>query len=225
MQTNIEVDDTDEAVNEMCAAAAKDILARSSSDDEPADRQMREAAFAAVTLETQRLAHIGKAGPWCYFCGVDEVTGWCSCAFPADLRCHQRFICELCRKAHVEVAQFIQKMCSFPVVERADSRRSQFEIRLYRAASRVCNPTDSDEYDHAAHRDLAFHLAQADPFGDGETFRAGVLRAFRVSKFMDYQALAAELEKQEHQAIIREIRRALRAQKTPPRTESESFYR
>ena len=182
-----------------------------------------------VATMAGRIERIGKVGPWCWFCGADETLSFCTCHFPIDFRCHDKFVCEPCRKSHLALDAYITRMVSFPVCQRADSRRSQYEMRLFRAAKRVCNPGDSEEYDHAERRDLAFHLAQCDPFGDGELFRAGVLRAFRVSKkFTLYQALSKELEKQGHEALIRSIRRALSAQKTLQkslgRAESESFY-
>lgn len=222
MQTTIEISDT--AVSELCAGVAKTILSEAGSSDETGTRDMGEIVFAAVQQAERRVARIGTVGHWCYFCGNDDPTKFCfcHCSYPRDLRCQGKLVCEPCRQSHRTLTDHIDKMLSFPVVERADSRRSQYEIRLYRAASRACNPTDDDNYDHTEHRDLAFHLAQADPFGESDVFRAGILRAFRVSKFVAYQALAEELEKQWQESIVRAVRRAFRRRTVPSGAE---FYR
>lgn len=212
MQNTISEADTDFALNEMCSEIAKDFLAKASSSDR-VPGEMSELIFAAMQVEERKLARIGKVGHWCFFCADNDATKFtfCHCKFPTDLRCHGKLVCEPCRQAHIVIVEHTEKMLSFPAVSRADSRRATLEMALYRAAKRACNPIDSDDYDHAAHRDLAYHLAQADPFGDSATFRAGVLRAFRVSKFMQYQALAAELKNEENREMERAIRRAIRA--------------
>lgn len=215
MQTIITnaVDPTDLAVNDLCGSIAKDVLAQAHSSDKPADSDMREIVFAAATIATQRVARVGKVGHWCFFCANDDPGKFCfcHCKFPADFRCHGKLVCEPCRQAHLAIAEFLERMFSFHVVERADSRRVAYDERLHKSACQVLNPTGSDDYDHAAQRDLAFHLSSADPWGDPDAFRGKILHAFRVSKtFFAYQALEAELAREEDRVTERAIYRAVR---------------
>lgn len=211
MQTTIDISDA--AVSELCAGVAETILSEAGSSDKAPDRDFGELLFSAVQKAERQIARIGKHGPWCVFDGSDDYLTVCHCQFAGDFRCHGHFVCKPCHTAHLAIAEFLERMFAFPVVERADSRRVACSDQLHCAAGRVMNPTDSDSYDSIAERDLAFHLSAADPWGDADMFRGKILRAFRVSKFVAYQQLSAEIENQKHETMLRAIRRAVRWQK------------
>jgi len=178
-------------------------------EEQMGENEITKVAEAALTAEVARMKRRGVPGPWCIGCGDEPAAAVPSFpgseAFGFDDPTHRA--CKPCLPKIKGVAAHIFAMCSFPIVARADSRRREYEMQLYSAATEIYG---GDDYDPET-RSLPFFLAQANADADTkENFQETILAAFRRSKFTDFAALYDALQKEKDTAILRAIRRALR---------------
>lgn len=145
-------------------------------------------------------------GVWCFGCGRSGgALDRCECGLSETFACAGHLFCIDCRKARQAVANHIQKLLDAKRVDRVSSIRLRL-LRELRSAARTVEGEDSDAGDE---RLLSFWLANADEFGDStEAFRAGILRAFRETSFLDFVGLAESLRKAQDESLIRSIVRS-----------------
>lgn len=160
-----------------------------------------------VVAETAvALSRTGTDGAWCFGCGASGVSlDKCGCDFSETFGCAGRLFCTECRKSRAAVANHVHKLLSAKRVDRVSSIRLRL-LRELRNAARAVEGEDSDAGDE---RLLSFWLSNADEFGDSsEAFRAGILRAFRRAKFLDFASLAKSLRQAQDESLIRAVIRS-----------------
>jgi hypothetical protein len=144
------------------------------------------------------VARAGTRGTHCFFCGalptaLPQVN--CRCGHGADFGCglQSRRICRFCSTAHEHVAEHLERMFACKIVSRVSSVRARLHRNLRNAAVPDSETWDTVDPKTPSQR-LHFCLAQTDPYADPpEAFRAGVLKAFRRSRLLDFSSLARGL--------------------------------
>jgi hypothetical protein len=221
----------DGEMNFTCMSVATSILASSDSvDGQIVDDKLRAFAQAAIEEASNAIARRGKTGDHCFFCGTDTPLMVCGCEFSESFRCGGlgRYICTDCHRAHMKVAKHLKNMFAAPRSMRSNSRRRMLERELYGAACAVASPTgDADDYEPHDTSCLAFYIAQADSFDqEAQEFRHTILDAFRLSRFLDFKALAAALAREEDATLLRQIARAIRMNRPRGMSKAdEQFYK
>ncbi len=202
--------------------------------------ELRNQLAKALEAETARLQRKGVPSLlWCYYCGTMGETRDAS-AFLVGGDAPNHLACAQCERAIRDVSRFLRVLFELPVTIRSDSRRACADRELYRASKEICGATDTavldGSYDMDA-PDFRFYVAQAEVYSDTKAkYEKKIRDAFRRSKFLDFHALAAALERQREQALYRQLRRALSnrltrgiydppVQKIATPDESESFYK
>jgi hypothetical protein len=153
----------------------------------------------------QAAARAGRRGFHCYFCGAKGPLVHCTCGYGQKFGCGRErvFTCQECSKAHVFIANRLRELFEMKAVNRVRSRREQAYYVLVRAAA---EDLDGDLRDIDRRPDgerLRYHLAGACPYDDEpHEFEANILKAFREAKFLSWQALAANYQKQLEQIAI-----------------------
>lgn len=170
------------------------------------DFETKKLVELVVAETAAALSRAGTDGVWCFGCGTSRVSlDRCACNFGESFGCTGKLFCGDCRAARRAVASHIEKVLAAKVVNRVSSIRLRL-LRELRGAARSIEGEDSDAGDS---RLLSFWLANADEFSDdGDGFRAGVLRAFQRTKFLDFAGLAKALRQQEDESLIRSLIRA-----------------
>jgi hypothetical protein len=199
----------DEEMNLTCLSVAASILASSDSIDEQIiDRKLRQFAAAAVEEATANLARRGTPGTHCHYCGTD-IALICGCEFATAFGCGLagRYVCNECHTAHLKIGKHLREMFAAPRVMRSNCRKFLYERELYRAARSL---EGGEDYEPGVSKGLTFHLSQASA-EDQEPgdFRQAILEAFRASKFLDFQGLAAALAVEKDRTLLRAITRQL----------------
>jgi hypothetical protein len=109
-------------------------------------------------------------------------------------------VCEECRDAHRVIAAHLEKIFSTPIVARVDGRRFKFWHQLSRAVRAL------DEDAEVTTLPLYCALAACDEFDSEKArFRHEVLRAFQEVRFLNFQALARNLETEERDSMLRAV--------------------
>jgi hypothetical protein len=153
-----------------------------------------EVIVGAADLQNSR---IRRRGDWCFTCGTTESLGTCRCSLPESLQCSGHQLCADCRDAHRTVADHLRSMFKQKITDRVTSIRATKFNQLHTAAEIV-----DEKYGTPFEKQLQFALSQADPYSDSRAeFRAEILRAFRATRFSDYQMLAKELERERDMKI------------------------
>ena len=162
---------------------------------------------AAIRDEGRAQDRIGRDYKnWaCFFCGhLSSELEPCACPFPQSFHCAGlKSVCPDCRKAHGKVARHISDMFREKVLRhyRVDSRRSR-AFRFLRAGLETLAETGDEQA-----KTLRFLLgANADPRADEPSqFRSAVMDAFARSRFLNFTALARELDEEERLWFIERI--------------------
>ncbi len=170
-------------------------------------------------IANQELAakrRIGKLGNrHCFYCGSDTALVLrCECGFGESFKCSEPDIriCKDCASAHVRVASHIRDILKYPRVNRVSSRRFQGWRMLSNAAEALDEKAVAD-----GSLDLADTLYCA--LCDGEDLpweasttelRRVLFKGFRKVKFTRFQELAAALQQEQDNEILRSTARLLR---------------
>lgn len=170
------------------------------------DSELNRLAANVLSDMTRAAQRAGTDGMWCFFCGASGVKlDRCSCGLAESFRCGApgRLLCEPCRDAHRAVAAHLEKLFGTKPIVRVSSLRARYSRELSSAVRAI----EGDGVGNP--RRLLFWLSQLDDFEtDSDRFRADALKAFRKSKFLDFQSLARNLKQQRDESLIRAVIRA-----------------
>ena len=159
--------------------------------------------LALVGEAETRSARIRKAGPWCFFCGIEQALGVCRCGLPESLQCAGQRVCVDCRAAHAVISTHVKALLAAKITDRSSSIRARKYFQLHNASEAV-----DEKYGTPLEQQLTCALSQVCPFDDERAeFRAGILGAFAQTQFSDYQMLAKELQKETEAEIRHHIAR------------------
>ena len=170
------------------------------------DFELTRAAERALTDLAKIAERAGKSGAWCFSCGASGVSlDHCGCGLAESFGCAGQLFCSDCRAGRRTIAHHIQKLLAAKKTDRVSSIR----LRLLREIRRAARDIEGEDSNPADSRLLSYWLANSDEFSDdGDGFRAGVLRGFQRTRFLNFAALATALERQRDESLIRSLIRA-----------------
>lgn len=170
------------------------------------DRELNRSIEKTLGDLERAAQRAGTGGLWCFGCGASSVSlEKCGCDFGESFGCSGRLFCADCRAARRAVANHLRQLFAAKKVDRVSSVR----LRLLRELRRAARGVEGEESDPANERFLSFWVSNCDEFGySTEAFRAGVLRAFKRTKFLDFAGLARALRRQEDESLLRAVIRS-----------------
>jgi hypothetical protein len=167
------------------------------------DKMEIEKKFVSEALQEIELAakRVGRDsfGAWCFACGRSVPTADCACPYPESFCCAGHKFCLECREARGKIARRLEAMFAAKISHRVSSVRCRKYNMLARAAD-----TEGLRRGQAL-RTALFKYADPD-VDEPEIFIRNTLHAFRRSSFIDFYALAAALEREENEYLVRVIK-------------------
>jgi hypothetical protein len=154
----------------------------------------------------------GTKGSHCYFCGSDSRPVKCDCVYPESFGCAECNICKECSDSHRKIANHIRELLKHPRVNRVSSRRFQGYRMLRDAAEAVEESAVADgRLDYADTLEVALGPEENCPWECSTAeLRKVMLGSFRKVKFTRFQELAAALQKEIDDSVMRSAVRLLR---------------
>ncbi len=165
--------------------------------------QLNELVSEALREAELAAKRVGKDsfGAWCFSCGRSVPTADCSCPYPESFNCASHKFCLECREARGKIARHLQTMFTAKISRRVSSIRCRKYNMLARAAD-----TDGLRRGQAL-RTALFKYADPD-VDEPEAFVVNTLVAFKRSGFFDFHALAAAVEREENEYLLRAVVRS-----------------
>jgi hypothetical protein len=167
--------------------------------------------IAEQELAAQR--RVRKIGPHCWYCGSDSKIVRCDCGFGESFSCAERNACQNCATAHRKIANHIRELLKHPRVNRVSSRRFQGYRMLRDAAEAIEGKAVSEgRLDYADTLEVALAPEEDCPWECSTAeLRKVLLGSFRKVKFTRFQELAAALQKEIDDSVMRSAVRLLRS--------------